>query len=147
LAVVPRHPERFNAVFELMSGYAKEYGLTLARFSALDMSVAFEADMILVDAMGELNNIYAISDIAILGGAFNPNVGGHNPLEPAFFGCKIITGKHFFNQYELMKFVHHVQFVEPTEICDALTKSQEIPPSIVDEKIDLEIVMSEILKK
>lgn len=147
LAVVPRHPERFNAVFELMSGYAKEYGLTLARFSSLDMSVAFEADMILVDAMGELNNIYAISDTAILGGAFNPNVGGHNPLEPAFFGCKIITGKHFFNQYELMKFVHHVQFVEPTEIYNALIKSQEMPPSIVDEKIDLEIVMAEILEK
>jgi 3-deoxy-D-manno-octulosonic-acid transferase len=100
--------------------------------------------MVLIDAMGELNNIYNISDMAILGGAFAENVGGHNPLEPAYFGCKIITGKHFFHQRELFKYVHHVQYVEPNEIEDALNKAQELPPSIVDEKIDLDRVIDRI---
>lgn len=143
LAIVPRHPERFEAVYELMKKYAHNHSLSLSRFS---QDKEFETDMILVDAMGELNNIYAISDIAILGGAFREDVGGHNPLEPAYFGCKIITGKHFFHQKELFKYVHHVQFVEPDEIHKALLASKELPPSMVEEKINLEPIINRILK-
>jgi 3-deoxy-D-manno-octulosonic-acid transferase len=141
LIVVPRHPERFDAVYELMSVYAKKHNLTLSRFSD---KKDFKTDMVLVDAMGELNNIYAISDIAILGGAFRDDVGGHNPLEPAFFGCKIITGKHFFHQKELFKYVHHVQYVESDEIHKALRLSHELPPSMVEESINLEPVINKI---
>ncbi|OHE00955.1 MAG: 3-deoxy-D-manno-octulosonic acid transferase [Sulfurimonas sp. RIFCSPLOWO2_12_36_12] len=143
LAVVPRHPERFEAVFELMKKYADKNSLTLSRFS---QNKEFKADMVLVDAMGELNNIYAISDIVILGGAFREDVGGHNPLEPAYFGCKIITGKHFFHQKELFKYVHHVQYVESDEIHKALMRCKELPPSMVEEKINLEPVINRILK-
>ena len=140
LIIVPRHPERFEEVFEMMREYADKNSLTLSRFS---QNQKLQTDMVLVDMMGELNNIYAISDIAILGGAFKDDVGGHNPLEPAFFGCKIITGKHFFHQKELFKYVHHVQYVEPDEIHKALMKCKELPPSMVEEKINLE----EIIKK
>ncbi len=143
LAIVPRHPERFEAVFLLMKKYADENSLTLSRFS---QDKEFKTDMILVDAMGELNNIYAISDIAILGGAFREDVGGHNPLEPAYFGCKIITGKHFFHQKELFKYVHHVQYVESDEICKALTACRDLPSSRVEEKINLEPVIKRIIK-
>lgn len=143
LAVVPRHPERFESVYELMKKYADKNSLTLSRFS---QDKEFKADMILVDAMGELNNIYAISDIVILGGAFREDVGGHNPLEPAHFGCKIITGKHFFHQKELFKYVHHVQYVERDEIHKALMKCKELPPSMVEEKIDLKPVIERIMK-
>jgi 3-deoxy-D-manno-octulosonic-acid transferase len=141
LIVVPRHPERFESVYLLMRAYADELGVKLSRFS---QEQSFDSDMILVDAMGELNNIYNISDIAILGGAFKEDVGGHNPLEPAYFGCKIITGKHFFHQKELFKYVHHVQYVDKDEISDALEKAKELPPSIVDEKIDIDRVIDRI---
>jgi len=141
LIVVPRHPERFESVYVLMSKYADENELSLSRFSQ-DKSLS--TDMILVDAMGELNNIYNISDIAILGGAFKEDVGGHNPLEPAYFGCKIITGKHFFHQKELFKYVHHVQYVESDEIASALLASQELPPSMVEETINLDVVIQKI---
>lgn len=143
LIIVPRHPERFESVYKLMQNYANKASLTLSKFSQTD---AFETDMILVDVMGELNNIYAISDIAILGGAFKEDVGGHNPLEPAYFGCKIITGKHFFNQNELMKYVHHVQYVEPDEIHKALMACKDLPNSMVEEKIDIEQVVEKIIK-
>ena len=142
LIVVPRHPERFESVYELMQKYAEKNSLRLSRFSD---TKDFDADMILVDAMGELNNIYAISDIAILGGAFRDDVGGHNPLEPAYFGCKIITGKHFFHQRELFRYVHHVQYVESQEIHKALLRSCELPSSRVEEKIDLEPIVKKIL--
>ncbi len=143
LVVVPRHPERFESIYELMQTYANKNDLSLSRFS---QEKEFKADMILVDAMGELNNIYAISDIAILGGAFNPDVGGHNPLEPAHFGCKIITGKHFFHQRELFKYVHHVQYVEPDEIHKALMACKNLPQSMVEEKINLEPVIKKIIE-
>lgn len=142
LFVVPRHPERFEEVYNLMQRLAQENSLTLSRFSEDRL---FTTDMILVDAMGELNNIYAISDIAILGGAFKEDVGGHNPLEPAYFGCKIITGKHFFHQYELFKYVHHVQYVESDEIHKALMASENLPNSIVEESINLEPIVKKIL--
>lgn len=144
LIVVPRHPERFESVYALMKLYAMDNGLTLSRFS---QEQSFESDLILIDAMGELNNIYAISDIAIVGGAFKEKVGGHNPLEPAFFGCKIITGKHFHDQKELYKYVHHVQYVERDEIAGALELAKELPPSMVEEKINLAPVIEKILEK
>jgi len=141
LIVVPRHPERFDGVYELMKQYASIHKFSLSRFS---QNENFEADMILIDAMGELNNIYAISDIAIVGGAFKEKVGGHNPLEPANFGCKIITGKHFHDQRELYKYVHHVQYVERDEIHKALIASKDLPPSMVEETINLETVINKI---
>ena len=143
LLIVPRHPERFEEVYDLMQTYARQHKVILSRFSQVKN---FEADLILVDMMGELNNIYAISDIAILGGAFNSDVGGHNPLEPAYFGCKIITGKHFFHQKELFKYVHHVQYVEPEAISSALRTAKELPPSMVEEKINLKPVIEKILE-
>ena len=143
LVVVPRHPERFTSVYELMQKYADENALSVEKFS---LTQDFAADLILVDMMGELNNIYAISDVAILGGAFREDVGGHNPLEPAFFGCKIITGKHFFHQKELFKYVHHVQYVEADAIEKALEKTKELPSSMVEETINLEPVIEKILE-
>ncbi len=144
LIIVPRHPERFESVYDLMKSYAQKNSLTLSRFSTCQ---EFESDLILVDAMGELNNIYAISDIAIVGGAFKKGVGGHNPLEPAKFGCKIITGKHFHDQRELYKYVHHVQYVQRDEIHKALRACADLPPSMVEEKIDLNRVIEKIKQK
>jgi len=143
LIIVPRHPERFEKVFQEIVLVSKENSLTCKRYSE---DKVLDADIILVDMMGELNNIYAISDIVILGGAFKEDVGGHNPLEPSHFGCKIITGKHIFNQRELFKYVHHVQFVKPEDIGEALEVAKNMPPSQVDEKIDLETIIKEIRK-
>ncbi len=141
LIVVPRHPERFDAVYALMQTKANKHALALSRFSE---EQNFQSDLVLVDAMGELNNIYAISDIAILGGAFREDVGGHNPLEPAFFGCKIITGEHYFNQKELFKYVKNVQFVKTEQITDALYKAKTLPPSSYDDRIDFEKIVQRI---
>ena len=141
LIIVPRHPERFDDVYQSMSIYASNHKFSFSRFSQKEN---FDADMILMDAMGELNNIYAISDIAIVGGAFKEGIGGHNPLEPAYFGCKIITGKYFHDQRELYKYVHHVQYVEKDELYQALCESENLPLSMVEETINLETVINKI---
>jgi 3-deoxy-D-manno-octulosonic-acid transferase len=139
LAVVPRHPERFESVWALLQ--QKAAGKKLSRWSDTE---GFEGDIVLVDAMGKLNSIYAVADTVVLGGAFRDDVGGHNPLEPARFGCRIISGKHFFHQKELFKYVHHLQFAEPEEILGALEKAGGLPPSTVDETIDLETFIREL---
>ena len=143
LIVVPRHPERFDEVYALLKVAAEDNALSLSRFSNANN---FDSDITLVDMMGELNNVYKISDVAILGGAFRDDVGGHNPLEPAHFGCKIITGKHFFHQKELFKYVHHVQYVEQNEIFEALKKAKDLPESMVEETIDLAPIVNKILE-
>lgn len=135
LLLVPRHPERFNKVAELI-----EKSVPQMNFTRWSKSQTFAEDITLIDAMGELNNFYAISDVAILGGAFSP-IGGHNPLEPAHFGCKIITGEQIFLQRELFKYVSHVQFVELGGINHALIKAETLPPSQVNASIDLDRVM------
>lgn len=136
LLVVPRHPERFGRVGELIAKSAPQMRLT--RWSE---SGAIGEDITLVDAMGELNNLYAISDVAIMGGAFKP-IGGHNPLEPATFGCKIITGKEIFLQRELFKYVPHVQFVDADNLYDALVAAETLPPSYIEGEADIDRVVT-----
>jgi len=141
LIIAPRHPERFQKVYELIQDYAKKANCSFHKFSS---QKDFCSDIILIDMLGELNNIYAISDIAILGGAFKKDVGGHNPLEPAHFHCKIITGKHFFHQKELFKYVKNVQYVAPNELYDALLQTKKLPPSIVEETINLQPIIQNL---
>lgn len=135
LLVVPRHPERFAKVGELIEKTAP--AMSFGRWS---QSKTLDTDITLIDAMGELNNFYAISDIAILGGAFAP-IGGHNPLEPAHFGCKIISGEEMFLQRELFKYVSHVQFSSLEGIAEALKQAETLPPSQINGSVDLERVI------
>ena len=135
LLVVPRHPERFAKVGELIAKTAP--AMSVERWS---VSQTLNTDIVLVDSMGELNNLYAISDVAILGGAF-ASVGGHNPLEPAHFGCKIISGEQIFLQRELFKYVSHVQFTPLEGIPDALIHAEMLPPSQIHGSVDLERVI------
>ena len=142
LIVVPRHPERFKEVSELMNSVSQKESLSFHRFSE---NQDLHVDLLLVDKMGELNNIYAISDIAILGGGFAP-IGGHNPLEPIAFNCKIISGKKIFNQQELFKYVKNAQLVEEDDLVSALEKAVKMPASSIEEKVDLEEI-NKLLKE
>ncbi len=141
LLVVPRHPERFGKVGELIEKTAP-----MMRFSRWSEGQGLDTDITLIDAMGELNNLYAISDVAILGGAFAP-IGGHNPLEPATFGCKIITGEQMFLQRELFKYVSHVQFTTLEGIAEALKNAETMPPSGINGSVDLQKVLNYLTEK
>ncbi len=127
LAVVPRHPERFEEVDELLRHIAKREGLQYHRWSQKE---SLDADIVLIDRMGELIDLYAVADLVILGGSFVDGVGGHNPLEPAFFGVPIISGPHIFNQKEAYSYVGGIKIVEPQELKEVLNASWE-PTQIV----------------
>lgn len=140
LVIVPRHPERFEKVAKLLADYAKRNSLSFHRFSKQE---DFSSDIILVDKLGELNNIYAISDIVILGGAF-ANVGGHNPVEPAYFGCKLISGKRIFNQKSLFECVKNYKIIEDDELKQTLENIKNIERSSLVQKGDIKPILKEL---
>ena len=94
LLIAPRHPERFNAVAELLKATNQNF----ARRSA--NSAAPNADLILLDSIGELAAIYRFASAVFVGGSLVP-VGGHNILEPALFAKPIIVGPHMQNFREI----------------------------------------------
>jgi len=118
IIVVPRHPERFDEVAHTLREFANKKHISFGRFSEIE---SFEKDITLVDKMGELVNIYAISDIVLLGGSFVDGVGGHNPLEPAHFKTKIISGPYYFNQKALYELVENIEIVDIDDLPHALS--------------------------
>jgi 3-deoxy-D-manno-octulosonic-acid transferase len=95
LLLVPRHKDRFAAVADLLA----RRGVRFARRSG---GVAPDAgcQVLLVDTVGELAELYASADVAFVGGSLVA-VGGHNLLEPAALGLPVLTGPHYFNNREI----------------------------------------------
>ncbi|WP_068471078.1 3-deoxy-D-manno-octulosonic acid transferase [Candidatus Protochlamydia phocaeensis] len=97
---VPRHPERFQEVGELLE---KERLLWVA-FTDINRRTGKE-QAILIDAMGMLRMCYQLSDIAIVGGSFTSKVGGHNILEPCWYSKPVLFGPHMYSQPELVDLI------------------------------------------
>ncbi len=143
LIVVPRHPERFDEVFALIELYFDNSETTFHRYSKKEN---FESDIVLVDKMGELNNIYAISDIVILGGAFIKTAGGHNPIEPAFFNNTLISGKNIFNQESLFECVDNYYLIEETQLKEYLDNGKNLTKASLMKAGSIEPILNEIGK-
>ena len=92
LVVVPRHPERGGVVAELLTAC----GLKTARRGA-GQALTTDAQAYVADTLGEMGLFFRAADVAVMGGSFVPEVGGHNPLEPARLGVPVFTGPHAFN--------------------------------------------------
>lgn len=95
--IVPRHPERFNEVASL---FAKEQ-IPYIRYSEIDKKSGDEK-VVLIDAMGMLRMCYQLSDMALVAGSFTSKVGGHNILEPCWYGKPVLFGPHMHTQVELV---------------------------------------------
>ena len=91
LILVPRHPQRFDAVRALL----RRRDARFVQRSAGQVPGA-EHDVFLVDTLGELQLFYAASDVAFVGGSLVP-IGGHSLLEPAVLGLPILSGPHTQN--------------------------------------------------
>ena len=126
MLLAPRHPERFDSVARLL----KEMGISFQRRSALTSDhgvsdgltgVAAESlagSVLLVDTIGELASLYALADIAFVGGSLVPR-GGHNILEPALHGVAIVVGQHTENFRDIVGLFQSrnaVRVVGPAEL-------------------------------
>lgn len=95
LVLVPRHPERFDQVAELIQAW---------NFNSVRRSLGgrcqADADVFLGDSMGELTLFMGAADVAFIGGSLVPH-GGHNMLEAAAQGVPVLFGPHVFNFAEI----------------------------------------------
>ena len=105
LFLVPRHPERFNAVAELI----EKYKFNFIRRASKTLPDE-QTQVILGDTMGELMLMYGMADIAFVGGSLVRH-GGHNPLEPLAFKLPVMSGKYTFNFPEIFRTLLEVQGV------------------------------------
>ncbi|HVP36952.1 MAG TPA: 3-deoxy-D-manno-octulosonic acid transferase [Terriglobales bacterium] len=90
LLLAPRHLSRLNEIQELLL----EMKLDYVKRSTFHKDK--RAEIILLDTMGELENLYSISEIAFVGGSLVPT-GGHNILEPASYGVPVLFGPYIDN--------------------------------------------------
>lgn len=91
LLIVPRHPQRFEAVANLISAH----GLKLQRRSANE-TIRADTDVVLGDSMGEMFGFYGAADLAFIGGSLLP-LGGQNLIEACAMGIPTLVGPHTFN--------------------------------------------------
>jgi 3-deoxy-D-manno-octulosonic-acid transferase len=106
LILAPRHPERFDSVAALLASS----GLQVVRrsrwndlplipaegMSGTPEDTSLAGSVLLLDSIGELASVYEFADLAFIGGSLVPR-GGHNVLEPAYFGVPILVGPYTEN--------------------------------------------------
>jgi 3-deoxy-D-manno-octulosonic-acid transferase len=97
LILAPRHPARFDAVAQLLA----RQGHAAIRRTALEtspeaMARQLAAEILLLDTIGELAGVFELGDVVFVGGSLVPT-GGHNLLEPAYWGKAILFGPHMHN--------------------------------------------------
>jgi 3-deoxy-D-manno-octulosonic-acid transferase len=88
LILAPRHPDRGPDLAARFNGTRRGAG------------EAPSGPIHIADTLGELGLFFRLADVVVMGGAFLPDIGGHNPLEPARIGRPILTGPHAFNAAE-----------------------------------------------
>jgi 3-deoxy-D-manno-octulosonic-acid transferase len=91
LVLVPRHPQRFAVVAELL----RARGIPFLRRTD-DTPVSADVGVVLGDSMGEMPAYYAASDVAFIGGSLLP-LGGQNLIEALAVGTPVVVGPHTFN--------------------------------------------------
>jgi 3-deoxy-D-manno-octulosonic-acid transferase len=89
--IVPRHPQRFDAVAELLA----RRGVACVRRSS-DADVPADVRFVLGDSMGEMYAYYSAADVAFVGGSLL-ELGGQNLIEPLAVGVPTLVGPHTFN--------------------------------------------------
>lgn len=127
LLLVPRHPQRFDSVADMVA----EFGLRALRRSswgALPPDEAAQVDVWLGDSMGEMALYYAAADVALLGGSF-ARLGGQNLIEAAACGCPVVMGPHTFN------------FAEAAEL--ALAAGAALRVADIDEAVRRAVALAE----
>jgi len=113
MILAPRHPERLAEVAVLL----EQMGMRFWRRS-LWSGKAVTGGVFLVDTMGELAALYALADVAFVGGSLVPR-GGHNIIEPAQHGKAIVVGTHTENFRDIVSLFQRreaVRVVSPAEL-------------------------------
>jgi 3-deoxy-D-manno-octulosonic-acid transferase len=94
--LAPRHPERFDAV----SALVEKAGFRCRRRTGLGAAGWPPEEVLVLDTLGELAQVYPLADVVFVGGSLVPT-GGHNILEAAVAGKPVVVGPHMHNFQEI----------------------------------------------
>ncbi len=132
LLVVPRHPERFQSVYQMLKENPRGLKVTkrteIASASVKEQMIS--PDILLGDSMGEMMRYFACSDLVFMGGTLVP-VGGHNILEPAALELPIVYGPHIFNFYAINELF--LQYQAARQVQDT-TELEQVLDSLLSDK-------------
>jgi 3-deoxy-D-manno-octulosonic-acid transferase len=121
LVIAPRRPERFDEVERL----ARRAGWDVARRTELRVDSEPRHDVVVLDTIGELAQLYQIATAVFVGGSL-VDAGGHNILEPAVFGKPIVFGPHMQNFAEIAQtFLHNHGAIQ-------IRAGHELGPALLD---------------
>ncbi|PIS00850.1 MAG: hypothetical protein COT84_05220 [Chlamydiae bacterium CG10_big_fil_rev_8_21_14_0_10_35_9] len=107
ILIAPRHPERFKLVKALIESYQSN-------------------NLILIDKMGVLPACFSISKLALMGGSFIPQIGGHNILEPCLYQTPVIFGPYMQSQKELVEIVNRYDLGKQTDLKNLLNDVRDV---------------------
>lgn len=96
LIIAPRHPHRFSVVSELV----EQSGLTFIN-SSKDIKANAQTQIVVLDQMGVLSDVYSAADVVFIGGSIAKK-GGHNPIEASAFAKPVLMGEHIYNNPEII---------------------------------------------
>lgn len=121
LIIAPRHPERSTDISKL----AKEIGIT-----AKPLTDETGTSVYIVEKLGQLPQLYALSAVTFVGGSLIPDIGGHTPYEPIRADSAIITGeftKNFLFEYAALNDANACQIANPETLTKAFSIALENP--------------------
>ena len=123
LLIAPRHPERFDEVYELIKKSGFEWTRRTDPVSTRDKV----AEIILLDSIGEMQAVFPLAETVFVGGSLIPH-GGQNILEPALSGNAIVTGFYTSNFESIVK-----EFLEKNSIIQLPELGEtEIPAKLAE---------------
>lgn len=114
LLIAPRHPERFQTVYQL----CVQAGFNTGLRSNLD-TLSRENEVVVLDSLGELLGLFQISDFAFIGGSLVP-VGGHNVLEPIAMNIPVLSGNQVHNFKTICRDLEEAQAIQLVNQADEL---------------------------
>jgi len=141
LVIAPRHPERASEIFTL----CRESGFNF-RLHSEAVSLADDAQVLIVDTLGELVYFYGVALAVFVGGSLVP-AGGHNPIEAILAGVPIVTGPNIDNFESVYKDMTHCGAARMIETENALADQVYAWFSDAEQrKIDVEAGLSLVEK-
>ena len=129
--IAPRHVPRCREVESIL----RDAGLSVTLHSdRKDPTESWKTTVLLVDALGVLNDYYRQGHVAFVGGGFDPRHGGHNILEPAHLGLPVIYGKDMGNFEEEARLLAEggggIQIERPEDLAPVLKRLLSDPEEI-----------------
>ena len=138
LMIAPRRPERFNEVAKSLD----ESGLRWVRRTSPQQVTDSDAEVILLDTIGELPSVYTLATVVFVGGSIVDR-GGHNVLEPASKGACVVTGYHTHNFQAIVQLLNEADAIvqlPPVDIARASgCLERELKSLLIDHELRMRL--------